>query len=241
MPGPHQAADPPLFAIQSNGENTVSKTNTGRNAAILAAIAVLAVAGGLRYFRQTPQNPQNLQTPLTEASPAAEGGDADVPAILPSVPSQQAGDSGSRIDRKQLFILTVATNDKGSFLEKKSLGAGNTGTLSNAGEAERVLNAMADAGENSPLPKGTRAKTVVFDRELATVDFNDAFQKNFAGGDENEALTLNAVLAAVGQFPGVKQVQILVDGQKIDSLGGNQPLGEPLPIPNNLTLAQSEP
>ncbi|MES2461606.1 MAG: GerMN domain-containing protein [Armatimonadota bacterium] len=218
----------------------MSKTNTGRNAAVLAAIAVLAVAGGLQYFQKNMQDPQS---PVTAASPAAETGNANAPAaILPSVPSQQAGDPGAEIDRKELFILTVATNDNGSFLEKKPLSptSGGTETLSNGQEAERALNAMADEGENSPLPKGTRALSVTFDDELATVDFNEAFQKNFAGGDEDEALALNAVLATVGQFPGVKHVQILVDGQKIDSLGGNQSLGTPLPIPNNLALAKSE-
>jgi spore germination protein GerM len=216
----------------------VSKTTTGRNAAVLAAIAVLAVAGGLRFFGQNPENPR---TPVNSASPAPEHENADAPAaILPSVPSQQAGDPGTEVDRKELFILTVATSDKGSFLEKKPLPSGKSEKLTTPQEAERALNAMAEEGENSPLPKGTRATSVTFDNDLATVDFNEAFQKNFTGGDENEALALNAVLATVGQFPGVKQVQILVNGQKIDSLGGNQPLGEPLPIPNNLSLAQSE-
>jgi spore germination protein GerM len=158
---------------------------------------------------------------------------------MPVIPSQQAGDAGTEVDRKELFILKVATNDNGSFLEKQSLPLDSTGTSSNASEAERALNAMADQGEDSPLPDGTRVTSVTFDKDLATVDFNDAFKKNFDGGDENEALTLNAVLATVGQFPGVKQVQILVEGKKIDSLGGNQSLEEPLPIPNTLSLAQS--
>jgi germination protein M len=215
----------------------VSKTNTGRNAAILGAIAVLAVAGGALYFKQAPQTPE---TPITAASPTPQSTDQPT-AILPSVPSQQAGDPGTKVDRKELFILTVATNDNGSFLEKKTLSSESSESLSNPQEAERALNAMADEGENSPLPKGTKALSVTFDKELATVDFNEDFQKNFTGGDENEALTLNAVLATVGQFPGVKQVQILVAGQKIDSLGGNQSLDAPLPIPNNLSLAQSEP
>lgn len=216
----------------------MSKTNTGRNAAVVAVIAVLAIVGGTQYFRLNSTPSSN---PITSASPAPEQGSTDSPAaILPSVPSQQAGDPGSEIDREELYILTVETNDNGSFLEKKPLPSGSSEKLSNAQEAERALNAMADLGEDSPLPKGTRATSVTFDNDLATVDFNDSFQKNFEGGDENEALTLNAVLATVGQFPGVKQVQILVDGQKIDSLGGNQPLTEPLPIPNNLAMAQSK-
>ncbi len=216
----------------------MSKSNSGRNATIIAVLAALGVLGGLAYFRQGQPGPQS---PVISTTPAGETEGADAPAaILPTIPSQQAGEPGTQVDRKELFTLRVATNENGSFLEKKLLPLDNTTTSSNTGEAERALNAMADAGEDSPLPKGTEAISVRFDEDLATVDFNEAFQKNFAGGDEEEALALNAVLATVGQFPGVKQVQILVEGQKIDSLGGNQPLSEPLPIPNNLALAQSK-
>jgi spore germination protein GerM len=215
-----------------------TKNAAARNAALIVVIAGVAVAVGSRYSKQTPQSP--AAGPVTEASPAPGFADPPMP-ILPSTPAQQAGDSGAKVDSAKLFTLTVATNDRGSYLEKKELPSGSAGTLSNTDEAVRALNAMADEGENSPLPKGTKALSVTFENDLATVDFNEAFQKNFAGGDENEALALNAVYGTLGQFPGVKQVQILVDGQKIDSLGGNQPLTDPQPVPNNLTLAQSEP
>ena len=40
---------------------------------------------------------------------------------------------------------------------------------------------------------------------------------------------VNAILKTLGQFPTVSRVQILVDGQHIDSLGGLLGLSDPLP------------
>ncbi|MBC8101580.1 MAG: GerMN domain-containing protein [Cytophagales bacterium] len=214
--------------------SNVSNKNTGRNAAILAAVAILAVAGGALYFGQNrPVSVAPDPQTLSAASPGPEG-------ILPSDPPQQEGSSDTKADRRGLFVFTVATDDSGSHLERIPLAVAGSGEASNADEAVRALNTMAEQGESSPLPKGTRARSVTFEGDLATVDFSEAFQKNFTGGDENEALALNAAYATLGQFPGVRQVQILVEGQKIDSLGGNQPLTDPQPVPNNPALAQSE-
>jgi hypothetical protein len=81
------------------------------------------------------------------------------------------------------------------------------------------------------------------DDGTATVDFNAALKDGFeneGGGDEKEALILNAILATVGQFPNVKQVQILVNGEKV-SIGGMQDTTQPMPVPPNVgTQAPSE-
>ena len=66
--------------------------------------------------------------------------------------------------------------------------------------------------------------------KLATVDLSKEFKDNFSGGSTAEALAINSVTATLGQFPGVKKVQFLVEGQKIDSLGGGQELTDPLPV-----------
>lgn len=217
----------------------MSKSNTGRNTTALAVTAALAITGGVWYFRQNPQPTQTTQPPSAVVSPAPENGDTPTGGILPSPPPQQDGEAGTAANPQKLFTYTVVTNDNGSHLEKRSFPAPPDSKLSNEQAAVLMLDAMAGEGDDSPLPKGTKATSVTFENDLATVDFNPAFQKNFTGGDENEALALNAVLATLGQFPGVKQVQILVAGQKIDSLGGNQSLTEPLPIPNTLSVAKS--
>ncbi len=88
-------------------------------------------------------------------------------------------------------------------------------------------------GEGSPLPPGTQLLGIKIDpaTKIATVDFSKEFKTNFAGGDEREAQTINAVLATMGQFPSVSKVQFLVEGKTISSLGGTEELTSPLPTP----------
>lgn len=96
-------------------------------------------------------------------------------------------------------------------------------------QAVAAIEKMATA-ENSPLPEGTRATSVKIQDDLATVDLNPAFLKNFKGGDLTESLALSALTTTLGQFPGVKRVQVLVEGKKVETLGGHALLKEPLPV-----------
>jgi spore germination protein GerM len=97
---------------------------------------------------------------------------------------------------------------------------------------QAALDALSGGGDDAPLPKGTRVRDVQFlrDKGNVIVDFNAALKENFPGGDEEEALVIGAITGTLAHFPGVERVQILVDGKKIDSLGGNQDLTQPLPV-----------
>jgi spore germination protein GerM len=144
---------------------------------------------------------------------------------------QQAQSAGASSARQEVAIYQVATDDNGSHLSKSVLPTVGAPGASRDAIAAGALDAMARS-KRSPLPPGTRTRSVHIDGDgLATVDFNRAFHDNFPGGDEAEALTVNAVLATLGQFTGVARVQFLVEGQKIDSLGGTQSLESPLPVP----------
>lgn len=95
--------------------------------------------------------------------------------------------------------------------------------------ARDALSALA-ATPHGPLPPGTRLLSVVLNNGLATTNFSHQLRDNFAGGDTQEARTVSAVLKALGRFPTVARVQILVDGKPIDTLGGLLVLSAPLPV-----------
>jgi spore germination protein GerM len=97
-------------------------------------------------------------------------------------------------------------------------------------------------GTNSPLPSGTKLLALTVDptSRLATVNFSKQFQTNFLGGETREAQSVDSVLETLGQFPDVRNVQFLVAGRKIDSLGGTLELDQPLPTPSSgLQIASS--
>ncbi len=70
----------------------------------------------------------------------------------------------------------------------------------------------ADSGLEKPLPGKCGVKSVKVHNGVATIDFTKEFADITAGSDGGHQ-ALQAVVFTAGQFPGVKQVQVLVDGQ----------------------------
>jgi len=95
--------------------------------------------------------------------------------------------------------------------------------------AQDALNALI-ARADSPLPPSTKLLSVRVANGLATVDFSREMRDNFTDGDSGETRTVNAILSTLGRFPTISRVQILVEGQPVDSLGGLLSLPDPLPV-----------
>ena len=102
-------------------------------------------------------------------------------------------------------------------------------SLSVSEPAQAALTHLA-AMPNSPLPEGTQLRGVTIKDGLATVDLSREFTAHYTGGDSNEPVVVNSILKAMGRFPNVNEVQLLVGGQPIDTLGGVLELSKPLPV-----------
>lgn len=90
--------------------------------------------------------------------------------------------------------------------------------------------APADAPLLSAIPEGTslRALFVAADGQ-AYVDLNDAIVKAHPGGSLNELLTVYTLVHALtANLPAINAVQILVNGQEVDTLAGHVDLRRPL-------------
>ncbi len=97
-----------------------------------------------------------------------------------------------------------------------------------AKKMEESLRALLSTNRESGLvqnliPKGTRLLGVRISEGVAEVNLSRDFVDNFAGGSDQEALTLNAIVAtAVRNSDGrAKRVRILVEGESVESLGGH--------------------
>ena len=82
----------------------------------------------------------------------------------------------------------------------------------------------------SPIPPGSVLRAVfVTEAHEAYVDLGGAFAKVHPGGTLDEALTVYAIVNAVTvNLPDITGVQILVEGQEVDSLAGHIDLRAPL-------------
>lgn len=87
---------------------------------------------------------------------------------------------------------------------------------------------------DSPFPSDTRVLRVGMQNHLAEVDFSRELIDNFEGGSTSEAWILISLQKTLAQFTEVEKVQILVEGKKIDSIGGHFDVREPLLVREEL-------
>ncbi|MFQ5600935.1 MAG: GerMN domain-containing protein [Candidatus Krumholzibacteriia bacterium] len=83
------------------------------------------------------------------------------------------------------------------------------------------------------LPRNARVTQAFYDDETATLylDFNAALVTQHPGGSTAEYYTIGALVRTVAaNFPQVVSLQILVDGQPIDSLAGHFDTSKPIDI-----------
>lgn len=190
--------------------------------AVAAALVFAGAAAAAAYVYQNRSAPVTVQAPPDTAPPQA----VPIPPAEtadPIPPTVERPDQGADAPLRSATAYRVAADGEHLAPTAVRLTRGDEPMTG-------ALNAMAGL-KNSPLPPGTRALSARREKDgLVIVDFNDAFVKNFPGGDTEEALTLGAITGTLAHFQGVERVQVLVEGQKIDSLGGNQDLKEPLPV-----------
>lgn len=182
--------------------------NTRIAAAGLVILALLA--GALAFYITTQRHPATLVQP---------------PAITsnPSTPPSVGITTEPAPKEATIYTVDEAHGDSNGLAPLKvPLTDRNT-------PARGALEALIGT-DNSPIPSGTRLLGIKIDGGLATVDFSSEFQKNFHGGDEQEAQAVNSVLMTLGQFHTVDRVQFLVQGSAIDSLGGHFELSDPVDV-----------
>ena len=85
------------------------------------------------------------------------------------------------------------------------------------------------------FPKNAGIRRVTVHDGLATVDFDGSILKSFVGGSTGEEFLIGSIVDTLTNFPEVKRVKFLVDGQEIETLSGHMDLSTPLERMGTLT------
>ena len=93
---------------------------------------------------------------------------------------------------------------------------------------ESLLEGTTEKGQTNIIPKQAKLRSVKVENGTATVDFTGDLSKNFVGGSTGETMLVGSIVDTLTEFPEVKKVQILIDGKKVESLGGHMDLSQPL-------------
>ena len=94
------------------------------------------------------------------------------------------------------------------------------------------IQALIDGPEHESLaatmPPATRLLGVTVEDAVATVNLSRAFVTNHWGGSSGEMLTVYSIVNTLGALDGIDAVQILVEGETIETLAGHLMLDAPL-------------
>lgn len=100
---------------------------------------------------------------------------------------------------------------------------------SEAGEIiEELIAGPKNPGLIGTMPAETRLLGVEVSEGLATVDFREELRSKHLGGSSGELMTLYSLVNSLTEVPEIKQVQIQINGENLDSLAGHVDLTHPL-------------
>ena len=94
---------------------------------------------------------------------------------------------------------------------------------------EALMAGTEKKGLANVFPKKAKLLQVTVSGKVAKVDFSRELQKNFVGGSTGEEMLVGSVVNTLTEFPEIQKVQILVDGQEVETLSGHMDLSQPLP------------
>ncbi len=92
---------------------------------------------------------------------------------------------------------------------------------------EELLRGPRDKGLSRVIPEGTRLLDLKVENGIAYVDFSAEISAAYYGAEE-EGILLDSIVWTVIQLKGIEAVQILMEGEIIDSLGGHCSASIPL-------------
>jgi len=149
--------------------------------------------------------------------PATTGRAANILRNRPSLPPNQAMLYYTK-DGKQLVGSPVTLGELGMDPTEK---------------ARRIVVALLEGERNvgmkSAIPEGTSMKTIFINDKEVVVNLSSQMVSNLHGGVDAEVLAVYAVVnSLLFNIDGVDSVQILIEDEKLPTLGGNVDISVPL-------------
>lgn len=169
---------------------------------ILLILLIAFLAIGLVACSDKPEENKDPKAP--------DNGENEVVDPVESSATIYFGTEEGYLRAETVTIEGELTAEKGKELIEKII-AGTT--------AEDTLNV---------LPQGTQVLNYQFDEEtgLVTIDFSEHI---FAvSGSMGESLAIYSVVNTLTGLPGVEKVQFLVEGEKVEEIGGHIYMADPL-------------
>ena len=140
--------------------------------------------------------------------------------------SSSSSQSGSKAQLVNIKVYYPDENATGLVAVEKSIK--DTDNRYQAA-VEALMAGTEKKGLANVFPKKAKLLQVTVSGKVAKVDFSRELQKNLVGGSTGEEMLVGSVVNTLTEFPEIQKVQILVDGQEVETLSGHMDLSQPLP------------
>ncbi|WP_066636678.1 GerMN domain-containing protein [Desulfolucanica intricata] len=90
-----------------------------------------------------------------------------------------------------------------------------------------LIKGPSDPKHGRTIPEGTKLDSINIAGEVAYVSFSKELKTNHWGGSAGELMTVYSIVNSLTALEGIKEVQILIEGKKLETLG-NMDLSIPL-------------
>lgn len=123
------------------------------------------------------------------------------------------------------------SDDQAMYLvaEKRSLPTESTDQKQLAtAVVNELIAGPKQAKLHATMPQGSKLLSLEISNGLATLNLNQDFQTKHSGGSTGEMMTIYSLVNSLTDLPGIQQVQLLVDGKKLDTLKGHLEISQPL-------------
>ncbi|HBG46190.1 MAG TPA: spore gernimation protein [Deltaproteobacteria bacterium] len=138
--------------------------------------------------------------------------------------------AGRPTPKETKIVAIYFSDNEGLYLkpEKRSIDKGALSVEARAA-IEELLEGPENTSLGNTLPDGTRLLSVTVEGQTATVDLSKEVIQNHPGGSSAEILTIYSIVNTLSlNFPEIKDVQVLVEGQKRDTIAGHIDVTQPL-------------
>ncbi len=143
---------------------------------------------------------------------------------------------GTAQESEKITVALYFADQSGDYLKTETREITMVPGLARAVVGELIKGPQED-GLSTTIPEGTRLLDINIADGLCTVDLSREFRDNHWGGSSGEILTVYSLVNTLTQFSTVDQVEILIEGQKIDTLAGHMDLS--VPVSRNSQMIKS--
>jgi len=167
---------------------------------------------------------------LQSAEKVADKGQAvnESQAVKQAEPEAVETSAGDAVQESQKVTVALCFADQnGDFLKTETREITMVPGLARA-VVQELINGPQEEGLSATIPEGTRLLDINIADGLCTLDLSKEFRDNHWGGSSGEILTVYSVVNTLTQFSSVEHVEILIEGQKIDTLAGHMDLSVPV-------------